>query len=299
MTSTLVSSEAGRSLANTTNQRSQFTRVLKECIRCCQIDVSGRVLIVGGSAIDVSVLRAVGFRQLTLSNIDSVRLSADDIPGGEDLSVEVTSADVENLHFGDDSYDVVIAHEVLHHCRSPHAGLLDMLRVSRGHVIVMEPHDSLFMKILGRMRLATFPYELAAVIDHNYQSGGVRDSCIPNFVYRWNRNEVFKTASSFTPDRAFELYAHPYWDLNLDARALSFRKQTRLHIFTSVLGTTGFLRSLRVLQKILNFTPILRRQGNKFFCCIEKRGELRPWLVHDNVQGIVFNRRFGKEEANA
>jgi SAM-dependent methyltransferase len=278
-------------LRNGTSPRVQFTAALRTSVRRCSIDVSGTVLILGGSCDDVAVLQHAGFRRMTLTNIESVPLSASGLPICDDALIQIESADAENLHFPDNSYDVVLAHDVLHHCRSPHAALLEMLRVTRRHVIVMEPHDSLSMKALEKMRLATFPYELAAVVDHDCVSGGMRDSCIPNFVYRWHRNDVFKTVSSFLPDCGFELHADPYWDLSLDEKALSLRKQTKLHVFTDLLGPRLFLRSLRVLQKVLNAVPTLRHQGNKFFCCIEKRKDLKPWLIQ-TATGIAFNRRF-------
>ena len=66
----------------------------------------------------------------------------------------------------------------------------------------MEPNDSLAMALLVKMGFS-FPYELPAVIDHDYRSGsGVRDSHIPNFLYRWNGHEVFKTAVSITTYRS-------------------------------------------------------------------------------------------------
>jgi SAM-dependent methyltransferase len=281
--------------ANGSNPRVQFTAALTTWVRKRSIDVSGTVLILGGSSDDAAVLQCAGFRRITLTNIESVPLSSVGVPVRDDAEVHIESADAENLHFPDNSYDLVMVHDVLHHCRSPHAALLEMLRVTRRHVIVMEPHDSLCMKALEKMRLATFPYELAAVVDHDCVSGGMRDSCIPNFVYRWNRNDVFKTVSSFIPDRGFKLHADPYWDLSLDEKALSLRKQTKLHIFTSLLGPGLFLRCLRVLQRVLNSAPTVRHQGNKFFCCIEKREDLKPWLVQTPGGAVAFNRRFASE----
>jgi SAM-dependent methyltransferase len=275
------------------NQRVQFTKVLSDSVGRCGIDVAGDVLIVGGRQNDVTVLQKVGFQRIMLSNIESLPARAQDV--SSDVQVQMTYADAEDLCFGDDSYDTVFAHDVLHHCRSPHAALLEMLRVARRHIIIMEPHDSSCMKAFQRLHLATFPYELGAVRDHDGLSGGVRDSCVPNFVYRWSSSEVFKTVSSSIPDRNFVLFAHPYWDFNLDEKELGLRKETKLHIFTQLLGVRRFLAALRFLQRALNVMPVVSRQGNKFFCCIEKRSELRPWLLR-NERGIVFDMSFGNKE---
>jgi SAM-dependent methyltransferase len=285
-------SPAKQGPGSSTTDRTQFTKVLKACIHRCRVDASGSVLIVGGSFADVRVLQNCGFRRMTVSNIQSEPLSA--ISGFEGLELEATRADAEKLKFDEDSFDFVIAHEVLHHCRSPHAALAEMLRVTRRHVVLMEPNDSLIMRTLMGLRFS-FPYELSAVIDHNCESAGVRDSCIPNYIYRWNRNDVFKTVSSLIPERSFALHTQPYWDLSADEKDLALRTQTNLHMFTRLIGASNFVRGLRFLQLIFNSLPIVRTQGNKFFCCIEKKDELQPWLIRDE-RGISFNRKFGHEQ---
>lgn len=269
--------------------RRQFARVLADYVRKCGIDLAGNILIVGGSLEDVKVLCGVGFRRMTLSNIQPVSPAM--IPHEDGVSVDAVCADVEDMRLANDSFDFVIAHDVLHHCRSPHIALGEMLRVSRRHVAILELNDSLCMAALVKLKF-TAPYEVTAVVHHNYESGGVRDSCIPNFAYRWNRNDMFKAVSSFLPEREFNLHVHSYWDFNVDGKELTRRKQTRLHIFTDVLGPEGFVRTLRALQPILNRIPLIHGQGNKFFCGIEKKNELKPWLIQDG-NTIVFNRKFG------
>ena len=287
--SELAQSVAQHELGSATKDRTQFGRVLEDCVRDCRIDVARSVLIVGGSFEDVGVLGRAGFKQMTLSNIQEV--SREEVPSFEGAKIDTICEDAEDFRLADDSYDLVIAHEVLHHCRSPHRALLEMLRVSRRHVIILEPNHSWAMKVLISRRFS-FPYELPAVIDHNYVSGGVRDSGIPNYVYRWNRDQVFQTVSSFMPERTFALHTRPYWDFNIDRKDLALREQTRLGTMTRLLGPEGFLRCLHFLQVILNRIPGVSRQGNKFFCCIEKGNQLQPWLVRDG-NNIVFNRKFG------
>jgi SAM-dependent methyltransferase len=278
-----------RELGSATKDRSQFARVLSSYVRKRNVDLSGHTLIVGGSLEDVKVLRGIGFRRMTLSNIQTVSQSM--IPSEYGPDIEAVRADVEAMDLPSDSYDFVIAHDVLHHCRSPHIALGEMLRVSRRHVAILELNDSFCMTGLVKMKF-TAPYEVTAVVHHNGESGGVRDSCIPNFAYRWNRNDMFKAVSSFLPEREFNLHVHSYWDFNVDGKSLTRRKQTRLHVFTNLLGPEGFARTLRTLQPILNRIPVVHGQGNKFFCWIEKKDVLKPWLARDG-NAIVFNRTFG------
>jgi SAM-dependent methyltransferase len=277
-------------LGSVTKDRSLFARILANCIRRCHIDTAGKALIVGGSIQDVGILQSAGFRSMTLSTFQPV--SREMHPEAYGLGVEVVFADAERMELPDESYDFVIAHEVLHHCRSPHVALGEMLRVSRHHVIILEPNDSWLMSALVKAGFS-FPYELPAVIYHNYESGGVRDSCVPNFIYRWNKNDVFKAVSSFIPEREFDLYVYPYWDFNVDSQELALRTHTRISTFTDLLGPDNFLGFVRVLQKVLNRVPLAREQGNKFFCCIGKKDHLKPWLTRERNR-IIFNREFGR-----
>ncbi len=271
--------------------RPQFLRVLTSAVEASRISLDQRVLIVGGSAGDEQLLREAGFKHLVNSNLptDMDRLGDHD-PAA---ATQHIALDAENIDLPDDSFDVVFASEVLHHCISPHRAVCEMLRVSRRYVLFMEPNDSMFMRALVRMNFS-FPYELPAVIDHDYQSGGLRDSNIPNFVYRWNRHEVFKTVSACIAERIFSVHAHPYWDFSVTKEDLDLRKATRIGSITSVLGAGNFIALLRFAQLILNGIPPLRSQGNKFFCCIEKSADLKPWMVREGEK-IVFNRQYGKE----
>lgn len=270
--------------------RTQFLRALVSAIEASRMSLDQHVLIVGGSAEDEQTLRQAGFKHIVNSNLptDMDRLTAGEYaPETQHLAL-----DAEQIELPDDSFDLVFASEVLHHCRSPHHALCEMLRVSRRYVLFMEPNDSLAMAALVRMRFS-FPYELPAVVAHDYRSGGLRDSHIPNFIYRWNWHEAFKTVSACIPERIFSVHAYPYWDFGLTKKDLDLRKETRLGSITSVIGAGNFISLLQVAQFFLNWIRPLRSQGNKFLCCIEKSPDLKPWMARDGEE-IVFNRQFGK-----
>ncbi len=288
MRSTSVTKQEVRT-AGSEKRRDQFLAVLRRHLKTCRIDTSEKLLVMGGSSQDVELLRCAGFNDITLSNFQS-ELEEEEAHTKLSAKVKLLAIDAEQIDLPDGSFDCVFVHEVLHHCRSPHRALCEMLRVANKHVVLLEPNDSLSMRVLTRTGFS-FPYEIFSVVYHGFKAGGVRDSCVPNFIYRWNANEVRKTVSSFLAEDVFVVHAYPYWDFNVDEKELSMRKETRIHAITSIIGAKTFLVVLRTLQKALNAIPVLRRQGNKFFCCVEKTGELRPWLTTEDGK-IAFNPKF-------
>ena len=288
MEETLTATSQPLKTAGSEKRRDQFLAILRQRLRTCRIDTKERVLVVGGSWQDAEVLFCAGFKDITLSNFTS------DLEGNElsspSMNVSRLTLDAEQIELGDASYDCVLAHEVLHHCRSPHRALCEMLRVARKHVVLLEPNDSFSMRALMWSGFS-FPYEIFSVVYHRCEAGGVRDSCVPNFIYRWNANEVRKTVSSYLAEYVFRMHAYPHWDFNLNAEQLSMRKETKIRAITSVIGTETFLFALRAAQNALNAIPVLRKQGNKFFCCIEKTGELWPWLTSEEGK-IAFDPGF-------
>ena len=266
--------------------RDQFLSVLRRHIESCKIDPSEKLLVVGGSRQDAELLLRAGFRNITVSSFNPELEEYAGLRG----KVKLLSIDAERIDLQDGSFDCVFAHEVLHHCRSPHRALCEMLRVARRHVVLLEPNDSFAMRLLTWTGFS-FPYEIFSVVYHDCESGGVRDSCVPNFIYRWNKNEVQKTVSSYLAEYKFVVHAYPYWDFNVGEEELSGRTETRISAITSVMGAKRFLGVLRAAQVVLNLVPIVRGQGNKFLCCIEKSVELRPWLTAGRA-GITCNPSF-------
>ena len=91
----------------------------------------------------------------------------------------------------------------------------------------------------------------------------------------------------------FSVRAHPYWDFSVTEEELDRRKATRIGSVTSLMGASNFIALLRVAQLTLNRIAPLRGQGNKFFCCIDKGEELKPWMARDGNE-IVFNREYSR-----
>ena len=251
---------AGSGVACTPKDKSCLLGLLGHYLELLAVDRSKPVLVLGGGQEDVDILAACGFKEILLSNIE-----AGDI-----------ALDAENIALPDESYAVVFAHAVLHHCRCPQKALGEMVRVSRQHIFFLEPNDSWTLRRLVQLGFS-FPYELAAVTAHEYVRGGMRDGPIPNFIYRWTGHEVEKSVASYHPERQFEVNAHPYWDFYVNEDELINRRESRVAALAEKVGPRNLVRLLHMGQAILNVGSLLRSQGNKFFCAISKR-ELQPWI---------------------
>jgi SAM-dependent methyltransferase len=169
-----------------------YTDTLLKLIRRGDLERSMRVLVVCGGPLDSQVLAACGFTDVVISNLDSR------MKGDEFAPFRWSFQDAEALTFADNEFEWCIAHSGLHHCYSPHRALLEMYRVSRRGILVFEPRDGALVRLGVLLKLGQ-DYEVAAVFDNDLVFGGVRNTELPNYVYRWTPREVRKAISSYAP----------------------------------------------------------------------------------------------------
>jgi len=163
-----------------------YVQVLQSARQTGALRADDKLLVVCGGAKDEASLREAGLSHFEISNI-----SGDQV------------IDTENLPYADESFDTVIVHSGLHHCASPHRGLLEMLRVARRSVILFEPADSLVTRIGQKLGIGQ-TYEFAAVADNGLRCAGWRNTSVPNWVYRFTTSEIRQTincAAPFGPHR--------------------------------------------------------------------------------------------------
>ena len=165
-----------------------YKKVIKQNI----LDKKNSILVVAGSQNDFLIFRELKYKNVTISNLDERLLDDQFKP------YNWSRQNAECLTFADKSFDYVVVNMGLHHCFSPHKALLEMYRVAYKGVICIENRDSFLMKILINLNLS-YKYELPAVFLNNCEYGGVQNSEIPNYIYRWKENEVKKTINCYAP----------------------------------------------------------------------------------------------------
>lgn len=186
-------------------------------------------------------------RLFTELQFSDTRLS--DISSGEDAQA---------LPYDAGSVDFAFVSDGLHHCRSPHQALLEMYRVARKGVIVVESRDSAAVRLAARLGL-TSNYELSAVRAHGGTRGGMDDTAVPNHVYRWTEREFEKTLRSFDP-----------------TGQIQFRYFYAVSLPYDRLGNPRWLRLAQPIAKLAG--TLFRRQSNSFAMVGLKPDALWPWL---------------------
>jgi SAM-dependent methyltransferase len=262
-------SQVAKSTYDTIKAHMIYERMLKQALSDGSISVHSAVLVVCGGSFERELFLGLGFTDVTISNLDE-QYSATLAP------YKWSRQDAENLAYDDNTFDIVFVHAGLHHCYSPHRGLLEMYRVARGMVIVIEARDSALLRMAKRLGLAT-DYEIEAVSSANFESGGVANGPIPNFIYRWTENEVLKTIKSFEPRYVPE--ARFFYGLRLPYQR--FRSTPR-RVLRSMLLLVGPAVEL--------FAKIFPSQGNEFGYTIIKGRNLLPWLSEDSNGNVVVSK---------
>lgn len=240
------------------------------------LDKKALILVCGGGELDRQVLLQLGFENVTISNLDE-RMQADLYTP---FRWEYENA--ENLSYQDNSFDYVIAHAAIHHASSPHRMLLEMYRVARRAMIGIEARDSLVMRIF--QSFSDYQgYEQVAVFYNNCEYGGVNNTEIPNYVYRWTEREVEKTICSYAP------YADHHYDY---LYGMAYPGTTNL-------AKQSAIKKIAVLTLLVPFrllSKLAPTQQNLFAFCVRKPNlstDLYPWLMLvDN--NIKFNKEWGE-----
>ena len=156
-------------------------------------DKNSPILVLGAGNLDREVFLELGYENVTFSNIES--------------SDEKKLNFYENIHdikLKDNSYEYCIAHACIHHSSKPHLAILELFRVCSKGSLIIEANDSFISRLACKLKLSE-EYELSA-IKKNITTGGVDNTSIPNYVYRWTEREIIKLMKSFRPDLKIKIF---------------------------------------------------------------------------------------------
>jgi len=144
---------------------------------------------VGGEGI--FFLRA-GFKDVTVSDFSANPLIT---AKSFDKNLKTIQLDAEALDLPDNSYDLVVVQDGLHHLPRPSLGFTEMLRVARKAIIVIEPYNSVVGKMIGT-------------------EWEVHDEAV-NYVYRWDKKMIEQTVKSYLLKDYGKIRVFRFWDHNV------------------------------------------------------------------------------------
>jgi SAM-dependent methyltransferase len=178
--------------------------------------IKNTILVLGAGNLDKEILKKYSNTFFTNINAQNEKMIKNGIL-------------MQNLPYNNNSYDYVITHASIHHCSRPHAAILEMLRVAKYGVIFIESHDCLLAKLSCKLGFSEI-YEYSAVESDAH--GGVDNTNIPNFVYRWTEREVIKLINSYKPLNKYKIYFDYDYDFKfLNNFLINFFLWIFFHIF--------------------------------------------------------------------
>ncbi len=164
----------------------------KQLIRFIQ-DKDSKILVLGAGSLDKKIFTNLKYTDVTFSNIEN--------------TTEKNLNYFENIHeikITDNKFDYCVAHACIHHSSRPHAAILELYRVCSKGALIIEANDSLISRIACKFNMSE-KYELSAV-EKNKTTGGVDNTNIPNYVYRWTEREVIKLMNSYKPQIIHKIF---------------------------------------------------------------------------------------------
>ncbi len=220
--------------------------------------LSDSVLVLAGGQTDRDALQSVGFRNGVISNL---------APHAGHVEYEPFSwqyLDAENLELDDDTFDWVVVHAGLHHLASPARGVCEALRVAKHGIVCIENRDSVSMRLIQRLGLAS-SYELESAALSDGIVGGFRNGPVPNYIYRWTEREFEKLVSSYLPAHEHTFF----YEYGIQIPT------ARLHMSQSIFVRAA-ARPLAMVGRLVE--TIAPRQGNVFAFGVLKNTKLHPWI---------------------
>lgn len=145
--------------------------------------------VCGGVGGEASFLRRAGFGTVTNSDFSENAL---EICRRRDPELKNLCLNAESIDQEDNSHDVVIVQDGLHHLPRPVLGFNEMLRVARRAVVVLEPHAGLAGKFLGR--------------EWEEHEG------VFNYVFRWDGKLLEQATRSQILKKSCTILSHQIWD---------------------------------------------------------------------------------------
>jgi len=160
------------------------------------INKDSNFLLISASLYEVKILKELGYLNFSITYHDEDEKNQF-LDFGFKENINLFKSDLRDLSFKDKSFDYTITNATIHHIDLPHKAITELYRVAIKGVLVIESTDSLIMRLATKIKLAE-EFEVSSV-NEDKNTGGLSDTAIPNYVYRWTEKEILKLLKSFDP----------------------------------------------------------------------------------------------------
>lgn len=183
------------------------------------------LVVCGGVGGEGTYLCNRGLLDVTISDFSAKSLS---LCNELDPRLKTLQLNSESLDLPDNSYDLVLVQDGLHHLSRPVLGFTEMLRVARNAIVVIEPHFGLAGRLLG----TTWEQQGDAI----------------NYVFRWNRAILEQSTRSYLLSDSTQIIAMRLWDHNLMVGKIVNHLPPRNRLF----GAKSFYKTLEPFSSFGN-----------------------------------------------
>ena len=225
-----------------------------------KINRNSNFLLISASEKEIKILQDLGYSKFSISYHNDEEKENHEKNGFE-LNKNLFKTDIRNMEFESGSFEYTIAHATIHHVDLPHKAVAEMYRVSNKGLLIIESNDSLIMQIACKLNL-TEEFEVDSV-DKENSTGGLLDTGIPNYVYRWTEREILKLLKSYDPSNINFVE----FDYENDLTNIRPKKNFILNIILEV---------IKIFAKIYFF--IFKKQQNCLSIFIDKTKSKKRWV---------------------
>ena len=223
------------------------------------INKDSNFLLISASLYEVKILKELGYLNFSITYHDEDEKNQF-LDFGFKENINLFKSDLRDLSFKDKSFDYTITNATIHHIDLPHKAITELYRVAIKGVLVIESTDSLIMRLATKIKLAE-EFEVSSV-NEDKNTGGLLDTAIPNYVYRWTEKEILKLLKSFDPKNINFV--------NFDYASDLTNFKTRDNYIENI-----FLKILIIMGKIFFF--FFKKQQNCMSIFIDKTKIKKRW----------------------
>jgi SAM-dependent methyltransferase len=147
----------------------------------------------GATVLDVACGRGYLLKKIMEKHPGIKCMGADIVKPEIDPGFEIVQADISSLPFEDHSFDNVICTHALEHIREPRKALVELIRITRRHLIIVVPRQREYLYTVD-LHVNFFPYmysfkNFIGVKNADYRILGGDFLCSVNFPVKPDRKE--------------------------------------------------------------------------------------------------------------